>query len=64
MTHAQSLMKLSAVIEEAFEKDPLFLESDNYYDYLEACKSLKTRGMKLKPNLKIIEFMAESEMFI
>lgn len=64
MTHTQSLMKFSAVIEESFEKDPLFLEADNYYDYLEVCKMLNARGMKLKPNVKIIEFMAESEMFI
>lgn len=64
MTHTQSLLKLSAIIEETFEKDPHFLEADNYYDYLEACKMLNVRGMKLKPNSKIIEFMAEAEMFI
>lgn len=64
MTHTKALLKLAAVIEECFEKDPLFLCDDNYFDYLEACKVLNRMGMKLKPNSKIVEYMAEGEMFI
>lgn len=64
MTHQKALLKLTGIIEECFDKNPLFLEPDNYWDYLEACKMLNRMGMKLKPSAKIVEYMAQAEMFI
>lgn len=51
MTHEKAAQKFLATIEEAFEKDPTFLQEDNYGDYLEVCELLG-----YKPDYKIIEF--------